>query len=171
MNDLIKCEIIKIPKIIAVGKKFRYSHKALDSGDNRLPEFWNKCYKENIFVPLESQAEYIFKSSHAGIFFDWYLGDDDFSYIVGLLMKEGATVPKGYSAYEIAETDVALCWVKSKALAENRAVPFESTAQAIEESGRSCANMKWCADIFHRSRSTIPDENGDVILDCYIPLD
>ena len=171
MNDIVKIEVIKLPKIIAVGKKFRYSHVALDNGDNRLPGFWDKCYKENIFAPLESQTEHIFDSSHAGVFFDWHLGDDNFSYIVGLLMKEGVVVPEGYSIYEIAETDVVLCWLKSKSLTETRAVPFESTAKAIKENNRSCANMKWCADIFHPLRSAIPDENGDVILDCYVPLD
>jgi len=171
MDEVVKYEVIKLSKTIAVGKKFRYSYVALDSGDNRLPSFWDKCYKENIFAPLELQTEYIFNNSHAGVFFDWHLGDGEFSYIIGLLMKEGVTIPEGYSVYEIAETDVAQCWVKTKSLAETCAVPFESTAKAIENNGRSCANMKWCADIFHHLRSTIADENGEVILDCYIPLD
>jgi len=171
VNDLFKFEVIKLPKLIAVGKKFRYSYEALDSGDNRLPAFWDECYQENIFAPLEAQTEYVYNSSHAGVFFDWHLGDSNFSYIIGLLMKEGAAVPEGYSLYEIAETDTALCWVKSKSLMETRAVPWGSTEKAIQESGRSCANMKWCADVFHHSRSTTPDANGEVILDCYIPLD
>ena len=68
MNEVVKLEVIKLPKIIAVGRKFRYSYEALDNGDNRLPGFWNKCYEENVFAPLESQMEYIFDSSHAGTF-------------------------------------------------------------------------------------------------------
>ena len=171
MDDIIKFEVIKLPKIYIVGKELRYSDEALNNGDNRLPGFWNECYKANIFAPLEAQAEYIFDSSPVGVFLDWYLGDGDFSYIVGMLMKEGVAVPKGFLMRELPETDVALCWIKCKSLMETRTVPFESTVKAIKEIGRNCANMKWCADIYHRSRSMIPDENGDVILDCYIPLD
>ncbi|MCL2446935.1 MAG: GyrI-like domain-containing protein [Oscillospiraceae bacterium] len=170
MSDIAKFEIIQLPKLIAVGKKFRYSHEALDSGDNRLPSFWAKCYAENIFAPLESQAEHVFNGSHAGVFFDWRR-DSNFSYIIGLLMKESATIPPGYSSYEIAATDVALIWAKSKDLMETRAVPWGSADEAITASGRSCANMPWCADVFHPSRSTTPNENGETILDCYIPLD
>lgn len=171
MNELVKFEIMRLPKISIIGKELRYSDEALNKGDNRLPDFWHTCYQEDIFTPLESQTEFIFDSSHAGVFLDWYLGDGDFSYIVGMLMKEGATVPEGYYARELAQTDVALCWVKCKAITQTRTVPFESTAKAIKEIGRNCANMKWCSDLYHRSRSTIPDENGDVIVDCYIPLD
>jgi len=171
MYEVIKLEVLKLPKLIAVGKKFRYSYEALDNGDNRLPGFWNMCYEDNAFAPLESQMEYIYNSSHAGIFFDWHSGDSNFSYIVGMLMSEGASIPEGYTAYELAETEIALCWVKCKSLAETRAVPFESTAKAIKDINRSCAGMKWCIDLYHHSRSTIPDNNDEVILDCYIPLD
>ena len=171
MSELIKFEVIKLPKLWIIGKELRYSDAALNSRDNRLPDFWDKCYKERIFNPLESQAEYLFDISHAGVFLDWYLGDGDFSYVVGMLMKEGATTPEGYFVRKLPETDAALCWLKCKAITEIRTVPFESTAEAIGKIGRSCANMKWCADLYHSQRSTIPDENGNVIIDCYIPLD
>ena len=171
MNELVKFEVIKLPKLRIIGKELRYSDAALNHGDNRLPAFWDKCYKERIFAPLEVQAEYLFDASHAGVFLDWYLGDGDFSYVVGMLMKEGATVPEGYFARELPETDVVLCWLKCKSITETRTVPFESTAEAVGKIGRSCASMKWCADLYHNPRSTIPDENGDVIVDCYIPLD
>jgi Bacterial transcription activator, effector binding domain. len=171
MNELVKFEVVKLPKLWIIGKELRYSDAALNHGDNRLPAFWDKCYKESVFTPLEAQSEYIFNTSHAGVFLDWYLGDGDFSYVVGMLMKEGVTVPEGYFARELAETDAALCWVKCKSIIEIRTVPFESTAEAIEKIERSYTNMKWCADLYHSARSTIANEDGDVILDCYIPLD
>ena len=171
MNEFVRFDVIKLPKLWIIGKELRYSDAALNHGDNRLPDFWNKCYQEHIFDPLEAQTEYHFEASHAGVFLDWYLGDGDFSYVVGMLMKEGARVPAGYFARALPETDVALCWLKCKSITETRTIPFESTAEAIAKIGRSCANMKWCADLYHSTRSTIPDENGDVIIECYIPLD
>lgn len=171
MDELVRFEIIKLPQIYIVGKELRYSDKALNEGDNRLPCFWDKCYKENIFAPLEMQSEYIFDSSPVGVFLDWYLGDGDFSHVVGLMMKEGVAVPPGYFSRELEEAEVALCWVKCKSLSDTRTVSFESAAKAIEECGRSFANMKWCIDLYHHTRSTTPDENGNVILDCYIPVE
>lgn len=171
MDDLVKFEIIKLPKIYIVGKGLRYSDNALNNGDNRLPAFWNECYKENIFAPLEFQKEYVFDSSPVGVFLDWYLGDGDFSYIVGLMMKEGVIVPSGYCCRELDETEVALCWVKCKSLNDTRTVSFDSAAKAINDSGRSFTNMKWCIDLYHHTRSTTQDENGNVILDCYIPIE
>ena len=171
MSELIKFEVVKLPKLWIIGKELRYSDDALNNGDNRLPAFWDKCYQECIFNPLEAQAEYLFDTSHVGVFLDWYLDDGDFSHVVGMLMKDGATVPAGYFARELPETDVALCWFKCKSITETRTAPFEPIAEAIEKIGRSCENMKWCADVYHPSRSVTPDENGFVIFDCYIPLD
>ena len=171
MNTLAKFEVVKLPKLWIVGKEIRYSDDALQQGDNRLPTFWNACYEENLFAPLEAQAEILFEDAHAGVFIDWYLGDGDFSHIVGMLMKAAPAVPKGYVVRELAETEAAWCWVKCKAIEETRAVPFDSIAKAITDIGRSCAGMRWCVDSYHRTRSTMPDENGYVILDCLIPLD
>ena len=171
MNEVVKLEVIKLPKLYIVGKEIRYSHVALDNGDNRLPAFWEKCIKDNVFAPLEAQTDSIYINSHASVFLDWYLGDDDFTYIVGMLMKDGAAIPDGYVVRELAETDAALCWVKCKELAATRAVPFESTAEAIKKIGRDFSGMRWCIDLYDRLRSETPDENGYVILDCYIPLD
>lgn len=171
MDELVKFEVINLPQICVVGKTLRYSDDALNNGDNRLPEFWDRCYEENLFAPLEAQSRYLFNRSHAGVFLDWYLGDGDFTYIVGMLMTKGATVPKGYVLRTLPAADVALCWVKCKSLTERRAVSFDSSAKAIAGIGRSCANMRWCIDLYDAARSVTPDENGEVILDCYIPLD
>ena len=171
MDDIVRYEVIKLPRTIIVGKELRYSDEALNNGDNRLPGFWDKCYSENIFAPLESQKECVYINAHVGVFLDWNLGDGDFSYIVGMLMRGEITVPEGYFSRELAETDVALCWVKCKSIADTRTVPFESTAKLINKIGRSCANMKWCMDVYDHTRSNIPDDNGYVLLDCYIPLD
>jgi len=171
MNEVVKLEVIKLPKLFIVGKEFNYSHVALDDGDNRLPTFWEKCIKDNIFTPLESQSDYIYNKSYAGVFLDWYLDDDNFTYIIGMLMKYGVTIPDGYAVRELDESEVAWLWVKSKELMDTRAVPFESTNIAIKKIGRDFSKMKWCIDLYDSTRSTTPDENGYVILDCYIPLD
>lgn len=172
MHELMKFEIVAQPKVYIVGKELRYSDAALNQGDNRLPGFWDQCCKENSFAPLESQTEFVFDSSYVGVFLNWDLGDGDFSYIVGMLMKEGVTVPDGYFIWELAETDVAVGWVKGKFAGRGGyGSAYDMIAKAIEEHGRSNAGMTWCMERYDHLRFTTPDQYGDVILECYIPLD
>lgn len=172
MDCLTKFEVITLPNVSIVGKKIRYSDAALNGGDNRLPGFWDTCYRENIFAPLESQPEYIFDRSHVGVFLDWYLGDGDFSYIVGMMMKKGVTVPKGYFIRELAETDVAVGWVKGKFPGRGGCGnAYDLIVKALREHGRRNEKMTWCMERYDCLRFTKPDEYGDIILDCYIPLD
>lgn len=171
MEELVRYEVISLPRLLVVGKALRYSDKALNTGDNRLPGFWNSCYNENLFAPLEAQESFIFNCAHAGVFIDWDLGDGDFTYIVGILMRQGVIIPSGYIAKELEECEVLYCWIKSQTLMQTRTASFDPIAEAIAKLGRSCANMRWCADLYHPVRSLTPDEEGKVILDCYVPLD
>ena len=177
MPKLIKFEIKRLPKLCVVGKQLRYSWEALESGDNRRPGFWDKCYEENIFASLEAQIEYIFDSSHVGVYLDWHLDDKDFTYIVGMLMKPGVTIPEGYVAREIAEVDVAVGWIKGKFASRgvDRDGPdsengYDLMVKSIKENDRDNSNMKWCMEPYNCPRFTEPDENGDTIVDNYIPL-
>lgn len=172
MNTLVKFDIITLPKLYVVGKELRYSDEALNTGDNRLPDFWDECYRENIFAPLESQASYVFDSSHVGVFLDWNLGDGDFSYAVGLLMKEGVSVPDNYFIRELPETDVAVGWIKGKFTGRGGyGSVYDLVTKAMSEHGRSNTKMTWCMEMYNCPRFTEPNEDGDTILDCYIPVD
>ena len=164
-DGLVKFEIIKLPEILVIGKELRYGDDALNNGDNRLPAFWDNCLAEKIFAPLEARAEFIFNVSRAGVFLDWDLGDGDFSYIVGLLMKPGATVPDGYFSRTLPETEAAYCRYGRESVIETRTAPFGPFAEAIKKAGRSCA------DLYDETMSVTPDGGGFVYMDCYIPLD
>ncbi|EGD46578.1 hypothetical protein Cpap_0958 [Ruminiclostridium papyrosolvens DSM 2782] len=119
MSELIK----RLSGVKLVGKELRYNMEAHMKGDNRLPAFWDKCFADYTFLLLEEQTNYIYNSSYVGIMLDWDKGDGEFSYVIGMLMKDGVTVPEGYYYKDIEDT-----------------------------------------------RYTIPDENGDIILDYYIPI-
>lgn len=172
MYQLVQFEMIALPKVYIVGKEIRYSDEALNQGDNRLPGFWDECCMKNVFAPLEAQTESVFDGSHVGVFLDWNLGDGNFSYIVGMLMKEGVTVPDGYFIRELAETDVAVGWIKGAFAGRGGyGNAYDLVVKAIQEYGRSNDKMTWCMERYDRLRFTTPDECGKVILDCCIPLD
>ncbi|WP_024833748.1 GyrI-like domain-containing protein [Ruminiclostridium josui] len=170
MSELIKFEVKRLPGVKIVGKELRYNMEALMKGDNRIPDFWDKCFADGIFSLLEDQTDFIFDSSYVGVMLDWDKGDGDFSYIVGMLMKDGVSVPEGYYHKDLEETDVAIGWIKGKNTADVCSSAHPLTEQAIKEKGYKCDNMKWCMELYNCPRYTTPDENGHIVLDYYIPI-
>lgn len=171
MGTLVKFEIKSLPALKLVGKEIRYSMEDHMKGDNRLPAFWDKCFADDIFSPLEKQSEYIYDNSTVGFMFDWDKGDGNFSYVVGMLMKDGVSVPDGYFCRDIEESDVAIGWISGKDTADVCSAAHSQTEQALREKGYKCDHMNWCMELYNCPRFTTPDENGNIILDYYIPID
>lgn len=137
-------------------------------GDNRIPAFWGTCFSDGTFAILEKQADFIFDGSYAGVMTDWSRGDGNFSYICGIMMKEGVTVPEGFIMHEMDATKVGISWIKGKDTADVCSNAHEFTEQSIREAGLVCDNMPWSMELYNCPRYTTPDENGDIILDYFI---
>ncbi|MBL4935063.1 GyrI-like domain-containing protein [Clostridium sp. YIM B02515] len=171
MGELIKLEVKKLPRLKLIGKELRYNMEVHMKGDNRIPSFWDKCFADNTFSPLENQPDFVYDNSYVGVMLDWDKGDGDFSYIVAMLMKDGVSVPDGYFCRDIEETDVAIGWIKGKNTADVCSIAHSLTEQALKKKGYKCDKMKWFTELYNCPRFTTPDENGDIILDYYIPID
>jgi predicted transcriptional regulator YdeE len=171
MGELIKFEVKRLPSLKLVGKELRYNMEVHMKGGNRIPSFWDNCFADETFSLLEKQADSIYDDSYVGVMLDWYKGDGDFSYIVGMLMKDGVTVPDGYVCRDIEGTDVAIGWIKGKNSADVCSTAHSQTEQALKKNGYKCHNMKWFMELYNCPRFTTPDANGDIILDYYIPVD
>lgn len=171
MGELIKFEVKKLPTLKLVGKELRYSMDLHMQGENRIPTFWDKCFADKIFLPLEKQTGFVYDKDYVGVMLDWDKGDGDFSYVIGMLMRYGVDVPEGYYCIDINETNVAIGWIKGKNILDVCSTAHPQTEQALIDNGYKCDNMKWCMELYNCPRFTTPDENGDVILDYYIPID
>ena len=171
MGELIKFEIGELPDILIVGKEIRHSMEALMKGDNPIPAFWDLCFSEGIFAELEDQSGNIHDPAYVGVMVDWDRGDGDFSYIVGMLMKTGADVPDGFICREVNATKVAIGWIKGADVADVCSKAHEYTEKALKAEGFTCKKITWCMELYNCPRFTEPDENGDIILDYYIPID
>ena len=171
MGKLVKFDIRDMPDILLVGKDIRHSMAEQMKGNNPLPGFWDKCFTEDVFKALEAQANYVFDDAYVGVMADWATGDGCFSYIVGMLMKPGAQVPSGYICRELKAEKVGIGWIQGKDVSDVCSNAHELTEQRLKSDGHSCANMAWCMELYNCPRFTTPDENGEIILDYYIPLD
>lgn len=170
MGEIIKFRVKKLPSLKLVGKEIRYNMESHMKGDNRIPAFWDKCFADDTFSSLEAQADFVYDSSYVGVMTDWDKGDGDFSYIVGMLMVEGVSIPDGYVYRDIEETDVAIGWIKGKNTSDVCSTAHSQTDQSLKEKGYKCDKMKWCMELYNCPRFIEADINGDIILDYYIPI-
>lgn len=171
MGRIINFEVVDMPKVYVVGKELRYSMEALMKGDNRISDLWNQCFAEELFSLLEKQKDYIYDPSYVGVMTDWDKGDGDFSYICGMLMNKGVAIPDGCVMREMNAAKVAVAQIKGKDAGDVCSNAHELTEQKLKVEGYTCDNMKWCMEFYNCPRFTVPDENGEIILDYYIPLD
>ncbi len=171
MAQVINFEVKELPKLYAVGKELRYSMEALMQGDNRIGPLWEKCFAENVFSTLEQQANKLYSNDYIGLMIDWDKGDGDFSYVCGMLFKEKPEVPEGHTLHEIEPTKAAVTFVKGKDTGDCCGNAHQMTEQALKEKGHTCDKMRWSMELYNCPRWTNPDENGEIILDYYIPID
>lgn len=171
MAKLVKFEVKELPKLCVVGKELRYNMEKHMQGDNRIPAFWEACFANETFSTIEKQVDYVYDPAYIGIMMDWDKGDDDFSYICGMLMKEGVTIPEGFIIRDIEPTKVAIGWIQGKDTADVCSNAHNQTIQVLNSEGYNCDKMKWCMELYNCPRFTTPDENGEIILDYYIPCD
>ncbi len=170
MAKLIKFEVVELPKIYVIGKELRYSMDAHMKGDNRIGALWNQCFAEELFTTLEKQADFIFDPAYVGVMLDWGKGDGDFSYVCGMLFKEGASVPEGCVIKEIDATKAAVSWIQGKDINDICSQAHEMTQKKMREQNLPCDQTTWCMEFYNCPRYTTPDENGEIILDYYIPV-
>lgn len=170
MAEFLQLEVNDLPTVVVVGKEIRYSMEALMQGDNRLGALWDTCFSSNIFAPLEAQPDYVYDSAYVGAMLDWDKGDGDFTYICGIMMREGVQVPEGYACHKLDATKIAVGWIRGTDVSDVCSNAHEQTELALKEKGYDCSNMEWCMEVYNCPRFTVPDESGRIILDYYIPI-
>lgn len=171
MGALIQFEIGEMPDILLVGKEIRHSMKAMANGNNPIPDFWARCFQDGTFSMLEASGSALYNGAYAGVMIDWDQGYNSFSYVVGMLMKIGADVPPGFVSHTLDATKVAIGWIQGKDASDVSSKAYEYTEQAVYAGGYRCSQMKWCMELFTHPRYTTPDENGNITLDFYIPVE
>jgi len=168
--ELVKLEIIEQPEIVIVGKFFH-----LGKDDMSPAAFWKQCGEEGVFATLEALSDHIHNPAHIG-FMDtnnglWRGGTS--RYLCGMMMKPGVPVPDGFATQTLKPAKVGVGWIKGKKSNFNAIleVKHHFTEKAIVEKGlKLWGSHDWCMEVYTH-RATTPDENGDIILDYYIPCE
>lgn len=170
MAELLQCIITKMPKVMVVGKELIPDMTRLNKGENPIPEFWNQCFKDNIFANLEAQDSALLNSDYVGVMYTDKATGQAFRYLVGMLMSEDAVIPEGYQTFLIDACEVGIGYIRGEE-GDVLMNAHRLTSEAIQRLNRSATQLPWIMELYNCPRWTNPDENGKVILDYYLPLD
>lgn len=165
MPKLVKLEVVELPSLLVVGKEL---HLPGNMDVNPIPEFWQQCFAHGTFAVLEALDEYLVERDYVGWIGDW--DGEYFYYICGMLLKPGAPVPEGFVQRELPPTKVAVAWIQGP---EEEVIPYAHsiTVQAAEQQGYSYdQGPNWSLELYNCPRYTEPNEQGEVILDYYLPV-
>jgi predicted transcriptional regulator YdeE len=166
---LAKFEVKELPKLCVIGKEIRVKMSEVMGPNNPLPAFWEKCMSENVFETLEKTLnENIY--DHAYVGFMTMLNEDEFMYVCGMLMKPDTKTPEGFVKYDIDSFTAGIGWIQGK---EPDIYKAEHTLveEAVKTAGyKYDAPKGWAMELYNCPRYTNPDENGDKILDYYMPI-
>jgi predicted transcriptional regulator YdeE len=163
---LVKFEIKALPKLCVIGKEIRV--KMTEMGKNNpIPAFWGKCMSENVFETLEKTlGENIYDPAYVG--FMKMLTKDEFINVCGILMKPDTKVPEGFVKYDIESFTAGIGWIQGKEpdiyMAEHKL-----TEEAVKKAGYDVLKS-YTIELYNCPRYTTPDENGNKIIDYYIPI-
>ena len=93
--------------------------------------------------------------------------DDGFEYWIGALRAPTAPTPDGFESIEIPAGELGVCWLygngKSGELYGMEA--WNLSTAALSEKGWKFSDKGWFFERYNCPRFTVPDEEGNVILD------
>jgi hypothetical protein len=159
--EIIKVYKEHLPPLRLIGKRYT----DLDRVDGGFGAKWGEWFRNGWFEQIEKLG--VLPENG-----DAYLGvmrciNNSFVYWIGMFFPTGTPVPEEYSFADIAEGDIAACWIYGK---ENSGElygikPHNSCMEKVAGQGWVLQENPWFFERYNCPRFTTPDEKGNVILD------
>lgn len=169
MVKIIKTEINQLPEVFVVGKKITV--KMPNKPEiNPIPALWDTCFSDNTFDYLMKYRDLLFNDAYVGWMSDFSSDNGTFTYICGMLMKsDNLSLDDGFVSRKIEPVTVGIGWIQGSTVPEICFAAHSLVEKAVQEKGYSCNHATWCMEVYNCPRFTQPDENGEIILDYYVP--
>lgn len=175
-ESLMGAEIIQVcrerlPSLRFIGKRYTDADRR---SDGSFGNKWGEWFEKGWFAQLEALGE--LQDIENG-----YLGlmgcseeEKSFEYWIGIFFPDNTPVPEGFTALDIPEGDVGVCWIYGNEKTDNIYGMHSACMEKLRENGMGNfrddfkgGNPKWWwfFERYHCPRFTTPDENGKIILD------
>jgi len=165
---LIKFEIKELPDLRVIGKEIIIKMSEFQQ-HNPIPEFWGKCLNDNTFGYLEQELkDQMYSPDYVG--YMQMLNADEFTNVCGILMKPDAPVPDGYVSYDVKAFTSGVSWIQGTE-PDIYIGEHTLTEPEIDKAGYKYDESKgFTIEAYNCPRYTQPDENGNRIIDYYVPM-
>ncbi len=153
-----------LPDVRLAGR--RYTGKDRDESGT-FARYWQQCFEEDWPGILAKCAAIPGLSDDLVGAMRMVDEEGDFEYWIGAFLTPDARAPEGFASVEIPAGEVGVCWLrgndKNGELYGKEASDFSMAALA--EKGWEFSEKGWFFERYNHARFTVPDEEGNVILD------
>jgi AraC family transcriptional regulator len=168
MAKLLSAEFMKFGPYRAVGREIRTKAMTQD-----IPALWVRCFSDGTYEKLLELKEYILPEKLGDEYISCVSEPDEeggFSYLVGMLMKEGTLVPEGFDFRDIPACTVAKTEIEGEEydIYKNE---FTLTKEAVKQNGYEVDYDNFFAfEVYTDEKFGIPKNNGEkvLVLDYYL---
>jgi len=169
MAKIVKLEVSDLPGLYVIGKKITVEMPNRPE-KNPIPKFWETCFSDNTFGQLMDQRDILFNDAYVGWMTDFSIENGTFTYICGMLMNADRIIQGDvFVSRKIEPVKVGIGWLQGFSVPEVCFAAHGLMENALNEIGYTCENPSWCMELYNCPRFTKPDENGEIILDYYVP--
>jgi hypothetical protein len=160
--EVVPCFKEHLPALRLIGKRYTDG----DRGANgTFGNRWEEWFQQGWFKPIEALGP-LPGNGNA------YLGamrclNGSFEYWIGMFFPAGTVAPAGYSFADLAEGDIATCYIYGREdTGELYGLePHNACMKQVAEKGFTIKKDPWFFERYVCPRFTTPDEQGKVILD------
>ncbi|WP_066498276.1 hypothetical protein [Abyssisolibacter fermentans] len=174
-SKLVKFDILTFAKARVIGKKVV---QKLDIGidDSTIQDLWAGMTDDGSLDFLFTLPERSTKTpDRVGWMGDFKPGDEEYTYLAGVLVNHNTPVPEGYEYRDIANCEMAIGWIQRTEDDNGGDIHVnasEHISKAIQENGYEYDSTHGFFEMEYYSyeRFNVPEERGgNVILDFYTP--
>lgn len=164
MAKIVRAYKEELPTLTLLGKLYGNENR---NDEGTFSSCWREWFANGWFASLESCGTPLDKGAYVGAM---RLNNGVFEYRIGVLLTAVETVPEGFTVEKLPAASYGVTWIKGKDDAELYSMHKESMS-ALSNEGFCPAKDAWYIERYSCPRFTVPDENGEVILDYLVTLE
>ncbi len=134
---LEKIEIIDFPKTMIIGKAIRMKENP-GFDDDSIPSLWRRMNGDGTLKFLQNIDGCKTRKDCVGWMGDFMPGDQEYTYLAGILAEPGTNIPDGFETRTIESIQMAIAWIKETDTPEGGDIicnASEITSKALADSG------------------------------------
>ena len=166
MAELIDFNVAELPRLYCIGKTI----DVINTGENPIPAQWQLALSDGTFEKL-AKLPNAYSEDQIGLIHSWPRDMSCFKYTIGKLFTQLPPELDGLDAVELAPGKVICGYVRGVDASYVIAQAHDLVLARAEKSGLRFDEQRiWLMEGYNTPRFTVPDKQGRIVFDYYIPV-